>query len=115
MQQPQKEIDAHVERVRNYHAQLLDTLMKTMSDELGEAAIEFIKPRLHMPKGSARRQIPELARQLQVDCVVMGTVARTGVAGFFIGNTAENILDQLECSVLAIKPPGFVTPVMLEG
>mgnify|MGYP000718260837 CR=1 FL=1 len=115
MQQPQKEIDAHVERVRNYHAQLLDMLMKTMSDELGEAAIEFIKPRLHMPKGSARRQIPELARQLQVDCVVMGTVARTGVAGFFIGNTAENILDQLECSVLAIKPPGFVTPVMLEG
>jgi hypothetical protein len=23
-------------------------------------------------------------------------------------------LDQLECSVLAIKPPGFVTPVTLE-
>ena len=89
--------------------------MEKMSDELGEAAIEFINPRLHMPKGSARRQIPELARQLQVDCVAMGTGARTGVAGFFIGNTAENILDQLECPVLAIKPPGFFTPVMLKG
>jgi nucleotide-binding universal stress UspA family protein len=28
-----------------------------------------------------------------------------------IGNTAEAILDQLTCSVLAIKPPGFVSPV----
>ena len=67
-----------------------------------------------MPKGSARKEIPELARRLQVDCIVMGTVARTGVPGFFMGNTAETILDQLECSVLAIKPPGFVTPVTLD-
>jgi nucleotide-binding universal stress UspA family protein len=41
-------------------------------------------------------------------------VARTGVRGFFIGNTAETILEQIDCSVLAIKPPGFVTPVALE-
>ena len=34
-------------------------------------------------------------------------VARTGVSGFIIGNTAEAILDQLACSVLAIKPPGL--------
>jgi nucleotide-binding universal stress UspA family protein len=44
----------------------------------------------------------------------MGTVARTGVAGLFIGNTAEAILEQIECSVLAVKPEGFETPVSLE-
>jgi nucleotide-binding universal stress UspA family protein len=44
----------------------------------------------------------------------MGTVARTGVRGFIMGNTAETILEQIVCSVLAIKPPGFVTPVTLE-
>jgi len=43
----------------------------------------------------------------------MGTVARTGVPGFITGNTAESILNQLECSVLAIKPAGFVTPIEL--
>jgi len=32
-----------------------------------------------------------------------------------MGNTAEAILEQLDCSVLAIKPPGFVTPVSLHG
>jgi hypothetical protein len=31
-----------------------------------------------------------------------------------MGNTAESILNQLDCSVLAVKPQGFVTPVILE-
>jgi nucleotide-binding universal stress UspA family protein len=44
----------------------------------------------------------------------MGTVARTGIPGLIIGNTAEAILDQITCSVLAAKPPGFVTPVTLD-
>ena len=62
-------------------------------------------------KGRARKEIPALAKSLQADLVVMGTVARTGIPGFFSGNTAESILGQIKCSVLAIKPPGFKTPV----
>jgi nucleotide-binding universal stress UspA family protein len=57
--------------------------------------------------------IPRLAKELRADLVVMGTIARTGISGLFIGNTAETIFDQLSCSVLAIKPPGFKTPVNL--
>ena len=113
MKLSEDEVNAYVDQVLLHHAQLLDTLMKKVSAKLGREAIDYIKPQLHMPKGSARKVIPELARELQVDCVVMGTVARTGVPGLFMGNTAETILDQLECSVLAIKPPGFVTPVTL--
>ena len=52
-----------------------------------------------------------MAKQLAADVIVMGTVARTGVPGFIMGNTAETILNQIDCSVLAIKPPGFETPV----
>jgi nucleotide-binding universal stress UspA family protein len=43
----------------------------------------------------------------------MGTVARTGISGLIMGNTAEAIVDQLSCSVLAIKPDGFTTPVKM--
>lgn len=28
-----------------------------------------------------------------------------------IGNTAENILQKIDCSLLALKPLGFVSPV----
>lgn len=41
----------------------------------------------------------------------MGTVARTGIPGFIIGNTAENTLREIRCSLLALKPNGFVSPV----
>ena len=114
MQKPENEVNAYVDQVHRHHAQLLDTLIKKVGARLGEDAADYINPRIHMPKGSARKVIPEIANELQVDCIIMGTVARTGVPGLFMGNTAETILDQLDCSVLAIKPPGFVTPVTLE-
>jgi universal stress protein E len=65
----------------------------------------------HFARGSADVVIPQVAVQLGVDLIVMGTVCRTGISGFLIGNTAESILNQVETSVLAIKPDGFVSPV----
>jgi universal stress protein E len=41
----------------------------------------------------------------------MGTVCRIGIAGLFIGNTAESILGEVSYSVLTLKPDGFETPV----
>jgi nucleotide-binding universal stress UspA family protein len=67
-----------------------------------------------MLKGEAGRLLPELAKRAEVDLIVMGTVCRTGVAGFIIGNTAENVSQQVDCSVLAVKPEGFVPPVRQE-
>ncbi|MFO7686981.1 MAG: universal stress protein [Desulfobacterales bacterium] len=68
-----------------------------------------------MLKKPAKKVIAPLAAELWADLVVMGTVARTGISGLIIGNTAEAILDQLTCSVLAIKPPGVKTPVKIES
>ncbi len=50
----------------------------------------------------------------KVQLTVMGTVARAGIAGFFTGNTAEKLLPYLPCSVLAVKPVDFTSPVTLE-
>ncbi|HKJ72861.1 MAG TPA: universal stress protein, partial [Alphaproteobacteria bacterium] len=61
--------------------------------------------------GTAGKIIPEVVEELHADLVVMGTVGRTGIPGLLIGNTAETILYALPSSVLAIKPPGFRTPV----
>lgn len=65
-------------------------------------------------KRGVRCDIPELVKEHQIDLVMMGTVGRTGIPGFLMGNTAEMILNRIDCSVLAIKPEGFVTPVTLE-
>lgn len=68
---------------------------------------------IHLLKGEAGTLIPAFARRHQADLVVMGTVGRSGIPGFIIGNTAETVLSRVQCSVVAIKPPGFVTPVEL--
>jgi hypothetical protein len=41
----------------------------------------------------------------------MGTIGRSGVPGLLIGNTAERMLSAVDCSILALKPEGFVSPV----
>lgn len=58
--------------------------------------------------------IISLVSNSKIDLLVMGTVCRTGVAGFFIGNTAEKVLSEVNCSVLTVKPDDFVTPITLE-
>jgi universal stress protein E len=105
------EVDAYVGRIRERHAELLNAFLRGFDRE----AMNRANLRMHMPKGAASEEIPALAKRLMVDCIVMGTVARTGISGFIMGNTAEGVLDQVDCSVLAIKPPGFETPVVLES
>ena len=116
MRRPKADVDAYVEQVHRRHDELLDALLQESVAKLGgQDAMDYIRPRLHLLKGSARRVIPELAERLEIDCIVMGTVARTGVPGFIMGNTAETILQQIDCSVLAVKPEGFLTPVTLDS
>jgi len=66
---------------------------------------------IHHIKGQPENIIPSFLSDEKIDIVVMGTVARTGIYSFIIGNTAENILQKVECSLLAMKPNGFVSPV----
>ncbi|MGB6228666.1 MAG: universal stress protein [Litorimonas sp.] len=68
----------------------------------------------HLVKGRARSEIPALAERLGSDLVVMGTLGRVGVPGLLIGNTAETILGSIRCSVLALKPKGFESPIRPE-
>jgi len=70
--------------------------------------------RIHLVRGPPDFILPQLADTINSDLIVMGTICRTGVPGFFIGNTAESILRQVRCAVLTVKPEGFVTPVTLE-
>ena len=65
----------------------------------------------HLKRGPAASVIRMTADRIEADLLIMGTVCRTGVAGFLIGNTAETVLGEIGCSVLAVKPHGFVSPV----
>lgn len=69
--------------------------------------------KVHLVKGNPKKEIPRFAEKKDIDLLVMGTVGRTGIPGFFIGNTAEIILNKVNCSLFTIKPDGFVSPITL--
>jgi universal stress protein E len=74
-----------------------------------ERALASFRPRIaparmHLVKGDPRVVIADFASSHRIDLLVMGTVARSGVAGRVIGNTAEAVLNQLPCSMLVVKP-----------
>jgi nucleotide-binding universal stress UspA family protein len=107
--------DTSVETERERHQKELCLLVEKLQERIGKDAYDYLSPGVHLPKGPAKKVIAPYAAVLGADLVVMGTVIRTGIPGVIIGNTAEAIINQLTCSVLAIKPPGFKTPVKVDS
>jgi len=81
-------VDEIEQNTKEAHKKMLDKLL-SKHDMAG------LVTRTHLVKGEPGKAIPALIHKKQADHVVMGTVARTGIPGFFIGNTAEKILREL--------------------
>ena len=63
--------------------------------------------RRHLVARHPRDAIEQSAAETRSAVVVMGALARSGLRGLLIGNTAERVLDQLPCDLLVVKPRGF--------
>ena len=79
---------------------------QALTDLLARRDLDGLGLEVHIEHARPAEYLPDLAQQVGADLVVMGTVAHTGVPGFFIGNTAERILSRLSCSALTVKPSG---------
>ena len=101
---PQTDIKRMLSDERKAHKTWLDTL-------LAQYDLGSLNAKVHLLKGQPGDVIPNMAKTKRIELIVMGTVARTGIPGFFIGNTAEKTLESVDCSVLAVKPEAFMTPV----
>jgi nucleotide-binding universal stress UspA family protein len=103
--------DRYVNEILESRRQAMDRLLGPLRRD-GAAGPRLV-PRL--ARGAPERVIGEQCRELGADLAVLGTVARTGLSGVFIGNTAENIINSLDRPVLAVKPEGFVSPLLDAG
>jgi universal stress protein E len=101
---PPHELKEYVESTRARAQEALSALTQPVAERLKDAAIELVR-------GEPEDVIPRYVDDHAIDLVVIGTVARTGIAGLLIGNTAERVLQRLRVSVLATKPAGFISPV----
>jgi len=100
---PAEDVSSSVLRAGDLH-------LAKLGDLVQKAGISG-RQNVHHARGRAGELIPHFCTEHKIDILVMGTVARTGIPGFLFGNTAENIVRKLNCSLLALKPEGFVSPV----
>jgi universal stress protein E len=62
-------------------------------------------------EGPTAEAVARQASATGVDLVVIGTVPRGAGAGLLIREDAEDLLARVSCSILAVKPEDFATPV----
>lgn len=98
---------------------LIEEHLQTQAEERMQALARYARkltelrcrPFIHIVKGEPQDTVPEFVDKLGVQLLVMGSVGHTRIPGLFIGTTAETILSQVNCSVMTIKPPGFISPI----
>jgi universal stress protein E len=89
----------------------------TMLKHHNQAMVEHAKQfdinvaNTHVEEGLPETVIEQVATKLDAELVVLGTIGRTGISAALIGNTAEHVIDQLNCDVLALKPDGYISPL----
>jgi len=102
------------EEIDQLRAELYEERQALLDQVLARNSIACPQEQIHLREGFGVEVIKEAITELGVDLVVMGSVARSGIPGLLIGNRAEQLLSVISCSVLTIKPDGFVSPVTLD-
>jgi universal stress protein E len=93
-----------------------EMLERTHLDELHELTGRHGIPAssVHLRGGATEKALADFVAARKSSLVVMGAVSRNMLKRLFIGSTAENVLDRLDCDVLVIKPDGFESKVKAE-
>jgi len=86
-------------------------------DKLARAVEGFDVKRshCHLVEGRPNDVIPRTAKRERCSIVAMGVVSRSGLKRFFIGNTAEFVMDAVTADILVVKPPDFESRVPRAG
>jgi nucleotide-binding universal stress UspA family protein len=77
---------------------------ESLERAIGPYRHDLSAKRVHLERGAPRKVIAEFVVKQGIDLLVIGTVARAGLARHLIGNTAEVILGQMPCSMLVVRP-----------
>jgi universal stress protein E len=104
----QEQIKQLLRDTKQEHRQAVEQLVRRHKAENRPQAV-------HVLKGDPGIVIPEVATAKKIDLIVMGSLCQSGIAGLMMGDTAETVLRAVHCSVLTLKPEGFVTPVRMEN
>lgn len=67
----------------------------------------------HLLRGAVAGTVNALARDVEADLIVMGTIGTSVVPGILIGMSAEALLSETSIPVLTVKTKDFITPLQI--
>ncbi|MFM2484050.1 universal stress protein UspE [Celerinatantimonas yamalensis] len=97
----------------DFDPELYNRSVKEQHEELVKDYIsqyQLSAEQVHLEEGLPDDAIIDTAYNLDVGVVVLGTCGRSGLSGALIGNTAEHVIDQLNCDLLALRPESLSKP-----
>ena len=96
--------EAHSKKAKVNAREKLDVLIAGSTKQIDPKNVIF-------KDGWPDEVIVDAVNEIKPELLVMGSVARHGISGLLIGNAAERVLRQVQCSVLTVKPLDFVCPI----
>lgn len=115
-----EDLDRHMERagasaeeLRKYRAESRELAEAKLNEQLSVTDYRTLQNgvKTEVAEGTVDNVILSAVRDLDIDLLIIATSGRGGIPGMVFGNTAERLLNEVTCSVLAIKPEDFVCPV----
>ena len=100
---PEDEFDALEQEFRERNAASFRRILQPHG-------LSLESPNVAMHHGDPVNVIPQSLASKNIDLLVMGTVARTGIPGMLLGNTAEALIERIECGLLTIHPEMLDSP-----
>ena len=87
------------------YEELKDSHKKMLEEALGEIKKKNpnLKTSAKLAKGNAADRIIEMAKEENVDLIVVGSRGMSGVKRFFLGSVSHNVAHHCECPVLIVK------------
>ncbi len=102
-----------IDEVEEYRSRLHRDAERQLNETVSRCGLddEVALDHRHVARGAPDSMIRDAVKDLSIDLVVMNTLGRSGLKGLLVGNTAEQVLNHLTCSILAIKPDDFQCPI----
>lgn len=87
-----------------------EDIQKQIHDQHSDACLRWANKynlntdNIYVQEGDAEEVVTRVAKIIEADAILIGSVGRTGLAGVFIGNTAEQLIDRVNCDIIVLKP-----------
>jgi nucleotide-binding universal stress UspA family protein len=89
-----------------YQKELAASATKALQELAAQKVSPQVRTSVTVATGEAATEIARLAREIQVDLIVIASHGQTGWRRLVFGSVARKVMSLAPCPVLTIRPPG---------